>query len=190
MNKYILASSNKHKLLEIEDALPDFELMNLDTLGYHKEIIESGLTLEENALIKARTIFKEYKIACIADDTGLEVDCLDGKPGVYSARYAGVSCIALNNINKLLKALSKSKDRRARFRTVICLKNNQEELLFEGIVEGVISTELKGLNGFGYDPVFIPNGYQLTFAEMSMNQKNKLSHRARAISKLSFHITQ
>ena len=190
MNKYILASSNKHKLLEIKYALPDCHLMSLDALGYHKEIIESGSTLEENALIKARIIFKKYKIDCIADDTGLEVDCLGGKPGVYSARYAGVSCIALNNINKLLEALSKYKDRRARFRTVICLKNNQEELLFEGIVEGVISTELKGLNGFGYDPVFIPNGHQLTFAEMSMSQKNKLSHRARAIAKLCSHIKQ
>jgi len=188
MNKYIFASSNNHKVNEIKHALPELYLVSLKEIGYNNEIIESGLTLEENAKIKARTIFNEYKITCISDDTGLEVNCLNGRPGVYSARYAGGECDASKNIQKLLNEMLKYKDRSATFRTIICLKTIDKELLFEGSVSGSICKYVKSNGGFGYDPIFVPDGHKLAFSEMSLNEKNKCSHRAIALNKLHSYL--
>ena len=184
MNKYIFASFNQNKFLEISKQLSSIELLNLLDLGYHDEIIESGLTLKDNALIKSKTIYDKYNIPCIADDTGLEVYGLHGKPGVFSARYAGEKANTHDNIKKLLFEMQGVTNRKARFKTVISLKHNTEELFFEGVVDGVITTELLGFEGFGYDPIFLPNGYQKTFGQMSLEEKNQISHRSRAIQKL------
>jgi len=184
MNKYILASFNKNKLLEISSQLNHIELLSLRDVDYNQEIIESGITLQENALIKARTIYSKFHVACISDDTGLEVFTLDRAPGVFSARYAGPNCSSNDNILKLLNKMKGCHDRRARFRTVICLKSHLEEKFFEGCVNGVISNKKKGDQGFGYDPVFIPDGYDITFAQMSLKEKNKISHRSQAVKKL------
>ncbi len=184
MNKYIFASSNQNKFLEISQKLSNIELLNLIDLDCHDEIIESGLTLKENALIKSKTIYDKYNIPCIADDTGLEVHALNGQPGVFSARYAGEKANTHDNIKKLLFEMQGVTNRRARFKTVISLKNNTEELFFEGVVDGVITTELLGNEGFGYDHIFLPNGCQKTFGEMSLEEKNQISHRSRAIQKL------
>ncbi|MAQ31511.1 MAG: non-canonical purine NTP pyrophosphatase, RdgB/HAM1 family [Flavobacteriales bacterium] len=184
MNKYIFASFNKHKLIEISNQISNIDIQSLYDLGYTDEIIEFGSNLQENALIKARVIYDRYSIPCISDDTGLEVHALDNAPGVYSARYAGKNATAEDNVEKLLIQMKNIKDRRARFRTVICLKNSQEEKFFEGVVEGVISDIAVGKSGFGYDPVFRPNGYSKTFSEMSLEEKNNISHRSRAVAKL------
>tara|TARA_Y100001968_G_C19445164_1_gene764945 strand:- start:2791 stop:3363 length:573 start_codon:yes stop_codon:yes gene_type:complete len=184
MNKYIFASSNKNKLTELTDKLININLISLLDLGHNDDIVESGETLEENALIKAKTIYDQYKMPCISDDTGLEVYALGNAPGVFSARYAGLHATANDNIKKLLKKMQFIKDRRARFRTVICLKSDLEEMYFEGVVEGVITFDAIGEHGFGYDPVFVPNQCSKTFAEMSLNEKNKISHRGQAIQKL------
>ena len=184
MNKYIIASSNQNKVLEITSQLKHVKILSLYDVNYDKEIIESGLTLEENASIKANTIYDYFNTSCISDDTGLEVFSLNGAPGVFSARYAGSHCNANDNMAKLLKKLHGVNDRRARFRTVICLKNHKEEKFFEGCINGIIHSKKEGSQGFGYDPVFIPNGYDVTFAQMSLKEKNKISHRAQAIKKL------
>jgi len=184
MNKYIFASSNQNKLLEISKQLSGITLLSLLDVGYYDEIIESGSTLTENALIKSNTIYNKYSLPTIADDTGLEVYKLDGRPGVFSARYSGEQANASENIKKVLHEMKEVTDRRARFKTVICLKNNFQELFFEGTVEGLIANEKSGDAGFGYDPIFIPNGCQKTFGEMSLDEKNKISHRSRAIQKL------
>ena len=184
MNKYIFASSNQNKLLEISTQLSDITLLSLLDVGYYDEIIESGSTLRENALIKSKTIYDKYSIPTIADDTGLEVYQLDGRPGVFSARYSGEKANATDNIKKVLDEMQDITDRRARFKTVICLKSKSQEIFFEGIVEGCISNESSGDGGFGYDPIFIPNGCQKTFGEMSLDEKNKISHRSRAIQKV------
>lgn len=188
MNKYILASSNNNKVLEIQSKLPNLNLISLSQLGYHQEIIESGLTLEENALIKSKIIFEKYHLPTISDDTGLEVKCLNGAPGVLSARYAGKHGDAEANINKLLKKLKGARNRDAQFRTVICLKTNLQELFFEGFVAGRIATDYIGKRGFGYDPIFIPHGYNKTFAEMSLKEKNTISHRSMAVEKLAIFL--
>lgn len=184
MNKYIFASSNQNKLLEISQQLSNIELLSLKDINFNDEIIESGLTLQENALIKSKTIFDKYDIPTIADDTGLEVNALNGAPGVISARYAGKKANALENIKKLLDNMTHCTDRRARFKTIISLTTHSEQLFFEGIVEGIITTKNSGILGFGYDPIFVPNGHKKTFAEMSLEQKNSISHRSRAIKKL------
>jgi len=184
MNKYILASSNQNKVLEINSQLKHVKVLSLRDINYNQEIIESGLTLEENASIKANTIYDLFSNSCISDDTGLEVFALDGEPGVFSARYAGTHCDANDNMEKLLKKLHGYNDRRARFRTVVCLKTHKEEKFFEGYVNGVIHSKKEGDQGFGYDPVFIPDGYNITFAQMSLQEKNKISHRAQAVRKL------
>ena len=159
-------------------------MKSLTDLNYDTEIEESGSTLEENALIKARTIFDTFKKNCFADDSGLEVFALGGKPGVYSARYAGYQKNAMDNTNKILDELKGIEDRQAQFRTVIALIFKGTEYLFEGIIKGQIAQTPIGQNGFGYDPVFIPEGYQQTFAELATDVKNKISHRANAIEKL------
>ena len=184
MHKYIFASFNKNKYMELAACLNHINLISLSDLDHQKEILESGLTLTDNALIKAQTIYNQYQIPSISDDTGLEIHALDGEPGVFSARYAGTKADSHANIAKVLSKLSNVTDRRARFRTVICLKTKIKELFFEGVVNGVITYSIIGNNGFGYDPIFVPDGHRETFSQMTIEEKNKISHRGRAIKKL------
>ena len=182
----MFASHNRNKIQEVKDILgPDFELLGLDDIGCHDDIPEPYNTLEENAMTKARHVFMHYGKHCFADDTGLEVDALDGLPGVLSARYAGPGKNSLANVEKLLCELEGEINRKARFRTVVALILNGQEHLFEGIVKGTIIHEPRGDQGFGYDPVFIPDGYTITFAEMDAAEKNRISHRYAAIAKLA-----
>jgi XTP/dITP diphosphohydrolase len=181
----IFASNNKNKIREINHALGDsFKLLSLTDINMEDDIPENELTLEGNALQKARHIFNVTGMNVFADDTGLEVEALDGRPGVHSARFAGIDKDSDANIEKLLKLLGNSDNRKARFRTVIALILNGREHIFEGIVTGTIISERRGRNGFGYDPVFVPEGNKHTFAEMDLNEKNMMSHRARAFEKL------
>jgi XTP/dITP diphosphohydrolase len=183
--KLIFASHNEHKTTEIRQLLPpEFQLLSLNDLNYHDEIEESAATLEGNALLKATHVFTLFKLPCFADDSGLEVEALDNRPGVYSARYAGEPKNDNRNITKLLDDLKGSTNRSARFRTVITLILPTTTLSFEGIIEGEITHEKKGSNGFGYDPVFQPIESSITFAQMSMEQKNTISHRALALEKM------
>ena len=184
MNKLILATHNEHKAEEFKQILPQFRVQTLADLNYDEEITETASDLEGNSLLKADTIFRQYGHIVISDDSGLEVQALNGAPGVYSARYAGEQKDNQKNTEKLLHELKGIKNRNAQIRTVITLMSSNDTLQFEGIVEGAIVHEPKGDKGFGYDPVFIPNGYQKTFAELSSNEKNKISHRANAIKKL------
>lgn len=187
MNKkeLVFASNNAHKLGEIQQLLGDrFAIKSLRDLGCTEDIPENEATLEGNALAKARFVHEKYGCDCFADDTGLLVDSLDGAPGVYSARYAGPECNAVKNIEKLLKELEGKSHRKAAFKTVIVLIQGEEVYFFEGIVKGSIASFCRGNDGFGYDPVFIPDGSDLSFAEMSLNEKNKISHRARAVRAL------
>lgn len=157
-----------------------FKLISLKDIACFDDIPETMDTIEGNALQKARYVWEKYGLDCIADDTGLEVEALDGAPGVFSARYAGEACIAENNIQKLLKELEGQTNRKARFKTVAALILDGQEVLFEGIINGRISYEKKGSDGFGYDPVFVPDGCEESFAEMSAEKKNSISHRALA----------
>ena len=183
--KLIFASHNEHKTTEIRQLLPpDIQLLSLNDLNYHDEIEESAATLEGNALLKATHVFTLFKLPCFADDSGLEVEALDNRPGVYSARYAGEPKNDERNIAKLLDDLKEFTNRSARFRTVISLILPTTSLSFEGIIEGEITHEKKGSNGFGYDPVFQPIESSITFAQMSMEQKNTISHRALALEKM------
>ena len=184
MNKLILATHNEHKAKEFKQILPQFRVQTLADLNYDQEITETASDLEGNSLLKADTIFRQYGHIVVSDDSGLEVQALNGAPGVYSARYAGEQKDNQKNTEKLLHELKGIKNRNAQFRTVITLMSSKDTLQFEGIVEGAIVDEPKGDKGFGYDPVFIPNGFQKTFAELSSNEKNKISHRANAIEKL------
>lgn len=166
--------------------MPDsVELLSLADLGCNEELPETGSTLEENSYQKANYILKQYKTDCFADDTGLEVDGLQGRPGVYSARYAGLPANPQKNLKKLLEEMSMIENRMARFRTIITLLLKESTMVFEGSVEGSIIREPRGSHGFGYDPVFKPNDFDLTFAEMTSEQKNKISHRGIAIRKLT-----
>lgn len=181
----IFATNNNNKLREIKHILNDnFRLLSLSDIGFDEDIPENEPSLEGNALHKARVIHNALKKDVFADDTGLEVDALGGEPGVHSARFAGEDKNSGANIEKLLFLLGNEKNRRARFRTVIALILNGREYLFEGIVEGKIINEKRGREGFGYDPVFIPEGKEKTFAEMPLSEKNLISHRARAFEKL------
>ena len=183
--KLIFASNNEHKTTEIRQLLPpEIQLLSLNDLNYHDEIKESAATLEGNALLKATHVFTLFKLPCFADDSGLEVEALDNRPGVYSARYAGEPKNDDRNIAKLLDDLKGFTNRSARFRTVITLILPTTSLSFEGIIEGEITHEKKGSNGFGYDPVFQPIESSITFAQMSMEQKNTISHRALALEKM------
>lgn len=189
--KLVFATNNKHKLQEVRDILGDrVEVLSLKDIDCNDEIPETGTTLEENALIKARWISEKYNCNCFADDTGLEVDALDGAPGVYSARYAGEECDSEANMLKLLQNLTGKTNRTAQFRTVIALIINREEYLFDGVVKGSISTEKMGEAGFGYDPIFVPQGYDLSFAQMGSDVKNSISHRYRATEKLSIYLKE
>ncbi|HWI94306.1 MAG TPA: RdgB/HAM1 family non-canonical purine NTP pyrophosphatase [Flavisolibacter sp.] len=183
--KIIFATNNQHKVDEIRSALPEnFCIITLKEAGIDIDIPEPHETLQENAAEKARTIFNLTKTNCFSEDTGLEVFSLNNEPGVHSARYAGEQKSFDKNIDKLLSRLKGSGDRRARFRTLICLILDEQEYFFEGICDGKIIKERQGNQGFGYDPVFIPTGSAKTFAEMSIQEKNKFSHRKKAIDKL------
>ncbi len=181
----VFATHNQHKLTEVKELMPRWiELKSLNDIGYDKEIPETGTTLERNALQKAYTIFSKTRFDCFADDTGLEVEALNGEPGVYSARYAGANASFEDNVNLLLKNLEGKENRNACFRTVIYLIFNGKKWLFEGVINGTITKEKHGSSGFGYDPVFQPEGYDKTFAEMSLEEKNKISHRGLAMIKM------
>jgi len=185
MIKLVFATNNEHKLHEIQSMLGSrFHLLSLADIGCTDEIPETCDTLEGNASQKARFIYEKFGLNCFADDTGLEVEALDMAPGVYSARYAGPQRDSADNMQKLLFELDKIKNRNARFRTVISFIMNGSETLFEGTVEGQILKEPRGKLGFGYDPVFQPNGFDVSFAEMELNEKNEISHRGRAFTKL------
>lgn len=189
--KLIFATQNKHKIEEIKPGLnPQIELIDLEDLGFKEDVPENADTLEGNALEKANFIYSKFQIDTISDDTGLEVESLNGEPGIYSARYAGESKNSDNNIDKLLMNLKGKPNRKARFKTVIALILDQKEYLFEGMVEGEIIENRKGEMGFGYDPIFQPTGYNKTFAEMTMEEKNEISHRARALKKLTVFLNE
>lgn len=191
MKKLVFATHNHNKLNEVQEMLGDGKnLQGLYDIGCKEDIIEDGLTLEDNAKIKANYVFNTYGISCFADDTGLEVEALDGAPGVISARYAGEEKNAEANMNKLLENLHGETNRNAQFRTVIYLKTDTQELLFVGICKGQIISQKKGTKGFGYDPIFIPDGYDQTFAELSSEEKNKISHRGLAFQKLVEYLSK
>ena len=184
-NKIVVATNNAHKLREIAAILGnEIELLSLKDIQCFADIPETADTLEGNARQKAMYIYENYGMDCFADDTGLEVEALGGAPGVFSARYAGDGHDSEANMQKLLKELAGKENRKAQFRTVICLIRNGEEHLFEGIVKGEIIQEKRGGAVFGYDPIFVPEGYDLTFAELGDDVKNTISHRARAVEKL------
>ena len=183
--KFVFATNNAHKLEEVTAILGDkIELLSMKDIHCHADIPETADTLEGNALLKARYIFENYNMDCFADDTGLEVEALNGAPGVYSARYAGDAHNSEANMRKLLQDMEGIENRKAQFRTVFALIINGKEHLFEGIVKGEITKHRCGSSGFGYDPVFIPEGYTQTYAEMGNTLKNKISHRALATNKL------
>jgi len=186
MRKIVFATNNKHKMSEVSAILcSDIELLSLKDIECFEEIPETQDTIEGNALQKAHYIYDKFGIDCFADDTGLMVESLNGAPGVYSARYAGEDCNSENNIQKLLHELKNLNNRKACFKTVAALILDGKEYLFEGIISGSILKEKHGSEGFGYDPVFMPDGYDLSFAQMGMELKNKISHRALAMTKLS-----
>jgi XTP/dITP diphosphohydrolase len=181
----VFATHNPGKLQEVREILaPKYEVLGLTDLNDHEEIIEDADTLEGNAIIKAETVWKRHGMNCFSDDTGLEIAALNGAPGVYSARYAGPQKNSEDNMVKVLHELKDKNDRSAQFRTVMALQWNGKTELFEGIVKGQIAEERSGSKGFGYDPVFIPEGYNISFAEMDAQLKNRMSHRGRAMEKL------
>jgi XTP/dITP diphosphohydrolase len=184
--KLVFATNNKHKLEEVKKILPvSIELLTLDDIGCTEELPETGSTFEQNAAQKARYVHDKYGHDCFADDSGLEVAALHGRPGVYSARYSGPHGNAAENIAKLLGEMNQEKNRLAQFRTVIALMTGEATHFFTGEIKGAISTQQSGSNGFGYDPVFIPEGYDVTFASMPSEMKNEISHRAAAVQKLA-----
>lgn len=186
MKTLVFATNNLHKLEEVRDILGgSFRIASLKEIGCTDDIPETADTLEGNALQKARYVKEKFGYDCFADDTGLEVEALGGAPGVFSARYAGPGHDSEANMQKLLKELERKTNRQAQFRTVVALLLDGEEYTFEGIVRGTILTERRGTAGFGYDPVFVPEGYAETFAEMGSEEKNRISHRARAVQKLA-----
>ena len=201
--KIVFATNNQHKLQEIRDILGnEFEIVSLKDIGCDVDIPETGNTLEENAMQKAQYVYDHYNLSCFADDTGLEVEALNGEPGVHSARYAeGTDHDSEANMAKLLRNLDGKDNRKARFRTVIALIQKQDVCpcgctsikkvnRFEGIVDGSIATEKHGTAGFGYDPIFVPEGYDKSFAELGESIKNGISHRARAVAKLAEYLKQ
>lgn len=183
--KIVFATNNLHKIEEIQALLPsNIEILSLESIGCVEEIPETAATIEENAVMKANYILENYGYDCFADDTGLEVEILNGEPGVYSARYAGEARSADDNMTKLLQKLEGKSNRNAQFKTVICLNINGKQQLFVGIAKGEIRTQKVGNSGFGYDPIFCPLGFDVTFAQLSLDEKNRISHRAKAASLL------
>lgn len=183
--KVVFATNNPNKLKEIRAVLTNVEVLSLADININTEIPEDYETLQENALQKAQFIYDRCNIPCFADDTGLEVDALEGRPGVYSARYAGPDCSPEDNMDLLLKEMQNVEDRSAQFRTVIAFTDGKIQKYFEGQVDGDILKEKSGSKGFGYDPLFTPNGYDISFAEMSQDEKNTISHRGIAVRKFS-----
>lgn len=183
--KLVFATNNSNKLSEIRSLVPaGIEILSLKDINCYEQLPETNPTIEKNALQKARYVFEKYGFNCFADDTGLEIDALGGEPGVYSARYAGENSNAEDNIKKVLDSLDRENQRCAKFRTVIALIMNGKQTLFEGICVGRITKIKSGVEGFGYDPIFIPNSYGITFAEMSKVIKGEISHRGKAVKKL------
>jgi XTP/dITP diphosphohydrolase len=183
--KIVFASNNANKIKEIQNMLPNtIEILSLESIGCFEEIPETATTIEGNAIMKANYVTQKYGYDCFADDTGLEVESLNGEPGVFSARYAGEQRNANDNMNKLLLNLENKTNRKAQFKTVICLNLKGEQHLFTGIAKGEITLEKKGNGGFGYDPIFRPDGFSDTFAEIAMETKNKISHRGKATGAL------
>jgi XTP/dITP diphosphohydrolase len=188
--KLVFATNNLNKLKEVQEMLPNsIEILSLKDINCFDEIDETETTLEGNARLKASYITEKFGANCFADDTGLEVAILNGKPGVYSARFAGEPSNSENNMQKLLHELNGKENRKAQFRTAICLNLDGKQFLFEGICKGNILTKKQGEEGFGYDPIFQPNGYPESFAAMQRNEKNKISHRGLAIEKLVTFLT-
>jgi XTP/dITP diphosphohydrolase len=187
----VFATANQNKAKEIQTLIPSFiKIKSLNDINCVEDIPETQTTIEGNASQKAFYVFEKYNVNCFADDTGLEVEALNGRPGVLSARYAGEMKDANANMDKILHELAGIENRKARFKTVILLVINGQEHLFEGIVDGTLLTHKLGSEGFGYDPIFVPNGYDKTFAELSIAEKNKISHRARAVNKLVEYLNQ
>ena len=183
--KLVFASNNKNKIVEIQSMLPsEIQILSLEEIGCFGDIAETENTIEGNAILKANYVTNNYGYDCFADDSGLEVHALNGEPGVYSARYAGPQRNSDDNTDKLLSELLDKSDRSANFKTVIALNLNGNQKLFTGIINGVITTERSGNQGFGYDPIFRPDGYQKTFAEFSLEEKAKISHRGLAVKQL------
>lgn len=190
MKRLVFATSNAHKLSEIRGILPHFDIAGLQDIGISEDIEETGTTLEENALIKAKFLYEKTRMPSLSEDTGLEVFSLNGAPGVHTARYAGDEKDPEKNMEKLLAELEYKSNRQARFRTVISYVAQDETHFFEGIVNGSIALKKSGAKGFGYDPVFIPEGFDQSFADLDVFIKNKISHRARAVSKLIDFLSQ
>ncbi|NVK05741.1 MAG: non-canonical purine NTP diphosphatase [Flavobacteriia bacterium] len=189
--KIVFATQNENKLKEVQSMMPEgVELISLTTLGQEEELEETSSTLEGNAEQKAVFVYEKFGMSCFADDTGLEIDALDGAPGVYSARYAGEAKSAEANMDKVLQELSGSTNRQAQFRTSICLVSEGQKQFFDGIVKGRILSSRQGEKGFGYDPIFAPEGEERSFAEMSQDEKNAISHRGRAIRALKEFLSQ
>ncbi len=185
MKTLIFASGNAHKIREVRELLSDrYDVKGLIDIGCTYDIPETSDTFEGNALLKAQYVFEHYQLDCFAEDTGLEVEALNGAPGVYSARFAGLHKSSADNMSLLLEKLKEQANRKARFKTVVALLWNGETHYFEGIVDGHIIENPRGSGTFGYDPIFVPEGYELTFAEMEAGLKNSISHRGRAIQKL------
>ena len=191
MKNLVFATNNKHKLKEVSDILnrANYQIASLNDIGCSDDIPETADTLEGNALLKARYVYEKYGLNCFSDDTGLEVEALNNAPGVYSARFAGPQCDPEDNMQLLLRKLENSDNRKARFRTVIALILDGKEFLFEGVVTGTILREKQGTEGFGYDPIFVPEGYNLSFASLGEEIKNQISHRAKAVEKLFAFLT-
>ncbi|PIF01962.1 MAG: non-canonical purine NTP pyrophosphatase, RdgB/HAM1 family [Paludibacter sp.] len=189
MKEIIFATHNQHKLEEVQTILKkEYNVIGLNSLNFDEEIEETGTTLEKNAQLKAETIFNKFQINCFADDSGLEIEALNGEPGIFSARYAGEPADSQKNMQKVLDKMQNISNRKAKFRTVIAYKTKEKILFFEGSVEGQILTEKRGNGGFGYDPIFMPKGYDKSFAELSSEEKNRISHRAIAIKKFINYI--
>lgn len=185
MKQLVFATGNEHKIREVATILKGtYDIVPMKDIGCEEDIPETSPTLEGNALLKARYLKEHFQVDCFSEDTGLEIEALNGEPGVFTARYAGLPQNTDNNMNLVLQKLSGSSNRKARFRTVIALLINEEEHLFEGIVDGRIAESKSGSGGFGYDPIFIPDGYEDTFAVLAPEIKQQISHRARAIAKL------
>jgi XTP/dITP diphosphohydrolase len=188
--KIVFASNNKNKIIELQSMLPDsVTILSLESIGCHEEIPETASTIEGNAILKANYVTQKYGYDCFADDTGLEVLALDGAPGVYSARYAGEQRNPEDNMNLLLKNLTDKETRAAQFKTVIALNLNGEQHLFTGIAKGEITLEKIGNQGFGYDPIFQPEGFTETFAQLPLELKNEISHRGKATKQLLMHLS-
>ena len=184
MNEICFVTGNKNKLREVQNLLTNYKIVSLDDLNFSEDIAETENTIQGNAELKASFIYNKYNIDCFSDDTGLFIDSLGGLPGVKSARYAGENCNSEENIDLVLKNLKDKSDRNASFKTVICLILNNSTFFFEGVINGKITEEKVGNGGFGYDPIFVPEGFNKTFSELTINEKNAISHRGIAVNKL------